>query len=45
MAVARVTINALREQVARIEAEVGTQVFRLDAKIGTTAEVNTTLST
>ena len=45
MVAARVTIDALREQVARIEAEIGTHVSRLDAKIGTTAEVNTTLST
>ena len=39
------TIDALREQVARIEVEVGTQVSRLDAEIGTAAEANTTLST
>ena len=39
-----VTINALREQVARIEAEVGKQVSRLDAEIGTTVDANTTLS-
>ena len=44
MANARMTVDALREQVARIKAEVGTQVSRLDAEIGTT-EANTTLST
>ena len=36
MANARMTVDALREQVSRIEAEVGTQVSRLDAEIGTT---------
>ena len=45
MATARVTVDALREQVARIEVEVGTQVSRLEAEIGTTTEANTTLST
>ena len=45
MAAARVTIDALREQVARIEAKVGTQVSRLDEEIGTATEANTTLST
>ena len=45
MANARMTVEALREQVARIEAEVGTQVSRLDAEIGTTTEANSTLST
>ena len=45
MAAARVTINAMREQVARIEAEVGTQVSRLDIEIGIAVEANTTLST
>ena len=45
MATARMTIDALREQVAMIEAEVGTQVSKLDEKIGTTIEANTTLST
>ena len=45
MANARMTVDALREQVARIEAEVGTQVSRLDAEIGTATEANTTLST
>ena len=45
MVVARVMVDALREQVARIEAEVGTQVSRLDAEIGTTSKANTTLST
>ena len=45
MVAARVTIDALWDQVARIEAEVGTRVSRLDAKIGTTTEANTTLST
>ena len=44
MAAARVTIDALREQVARIEAKVGTQVSRLDEEIGTATEANTTLS-
>ena len=42
MAAARVTIDELREQIARIEADIGTQVPRLDAKIGTTVEANTT---
>ena len=45
MVVARMTIDALWEQVAKIEVEVGTQVSRLDAKLGTVAEANTTLST
>ena len=45
MVAARVTIDELREQVARIEAEVGTQVSRLDTEIGTAAEANITLST
>ena len=45
MANARMTVDALREQVARIEAEVGTQVSKLDAEIGTSTEVNSTLST
>ena len=45
MAAVRVTIDVLREQVARIEAEVGTQVSRLDAEIGTIVEANTTLLT
>ena len=45
MAATRVMIDALQEQVARIEAEVGMQVSRLDAEIGITAEANTTLST
>ena len=45
MVVARVAIDALREQVARIEADIGTQVSRLDEEIGTTTEANTTLST
>ena len=45
MAVARVTIDVLREQVARIEADIGTQVSRLDTEIGTTVKANTTLST
>ena len=45
MANARMMVDALREQVARIEAEVGTQVSRLGAEIGTTTEVNSTLST
>ena len=45
MANARMTVDALREQVARIEAEVGTQVSRLDVEIGTATEANSTLST
>ena len=45
MANARMTVDALREQVAKIEAEVGTQVSRLDAEIGTATEANATLST
>ena len=45
MAAARVTIDALREQITRIEAELGTQVSRLGVEIGTTIEANTTLST
>ena len=45
MDVARMTIDALLEQVVRIEAEVGTQVSRLDVELGTIAEANTTLST
>ena len=45
MAAARVTIDVLREQVERIEAEVGMQVPRLDTEIGAAAKANTTLST
>ena len=45
MIAARVMTDALREQVERIEVEVGTQVSRLDAEIGITTEANTTLST
>ena len=45
MALARVMIDGLREQVARIEADIGTQVSSLDAEIGTAVEVNSTLST
>ena len=45
MANARMMVEALREQVARIEAEVGTQVSTLDAEIGTSTETNSTLST
>ena len=45
MAVARVMIDALREQVARIEAEISMQVSRLDAEIGIATEANTTLLT
>ena len=45
MANARMTVDALHEEVARIEAEEGTQVSRLDAEIGTTTEANSTLST
>ena len=32
MSAARVMVDAVWEQVARIEAEVGMQVYRLDAK-------------
>ena len=45
MATPRVMIDAPREQVARIEAEIDTLVSRLDMEIGTAAEANTTLST
>ena len=45
MAAGRMTIDALREQVARIEAELGTRVSRLDTELGIAAESNTTLST
>ena len=45
MANARMTVEALREQVPRIEAEEGTQVSRLDAEIGTATETNSILST
>ena len=45
MVAARMTIDVLREQVTRIEAEVGTQVSRLDAELGTAVEANTTLLT
>ena len=45
MANARMTVDAPREQVARIEVEVGTQVSRLDAEICTATKANTTLST
>ena len=45
MANGRMTVDALREQVERIEAEVGTQVSRLDVEIGTATEANSTLST
>ena len=45
MATARMTVDALREQGARIKAEIGMQVSRLDAEIGTTTVANTTLST
>ena len=45
MAATRMTINALREQVARIEAQVGTQVSRFDEELGTATEANTTLLT
>ena len=40
-----ITVDALREQVARIEVEIGTQVSRLDADICIETEANTTLST
>ena len=45
MANARMTVDALREQVAMIEAKIGTQVSKLDIEIGTATEANTTLST
>ena len=45
MAATRMTIDALREQVVRIEAEVRTQVSRFDAKLGTAIKANITLST
>ena len=45
MATTRVTIDALREQVVRIEVDIGTQVSRLDIKMGTSVEENTILST
>ena len=45
MVAARVTIDVLREQVTRIEAEVGTQVSRLNAEFDTTTEANKTLAT
>ena len=45
MAAARMTIDALREQVARIEAELGTQMSRPNVELGKTTEANTTLST
>ena len=45
MANARMTVDALREQVARIKAEIGTQVSRLDVEISTATEANTTHST
>ena len=42
---ARMTVDVLCEQIASIEDEIGTQVSRLDAEIGTTTDGNTTLST
>ena len=45
MAAARVAVDALREQVARIEVKIGTQVSGLDVEIGTATEASTTLST
>ena len=45
MANARMTVDALREQVVRIKAEIGTQVSRLDVEISTATEANTTHST
>ena len=45
MVATRVTIDALCEQVVRIEANIGTQVSRLEVEIGMATEVNTTLST
>ena len=34
MSTTRVVLDALQEQVARVEAEVGTQVSKLDAELG-----------
>ena len=45
MATVRVTIDALQEQVARVEVKVGSQVSRLDTELGTPTEANMTLST
>ena len=45
MATTRMTVDALRVQVARIEAKVHTQVSTLDVELGTTVEANTTLLT
>ena len=42
---ARQTIDALREQLARLEAVVDTQVTRLDVGLGNAVEANSTLST
>ena len=42
---ARMTVDVLCEKIASIEAEIGTQVSRLDTEIGTATEGNTTLST
>ena len=44
MVALRMTIDVLREQVARIEPEVGKQVSMLNAELGTATEANTTLS-
>ena len=42
---ARQTIDALREQLARLEAVVDTQVTRLEVGLGNAVEANSTLST
>ena len=41
----RVTIDALREQVSRVENEFGMQVSQLDAELGTITDANTNLLT
>ena len=43
--VARQTMEALRDQLARLEAVVDTQVARLDVGLGNAAEANSALST
>ena len=42
---ARQTIDALREQLARLEVVVDTQVTRLDVGLGNAVEAKSTLST
>ena len=41
----KVTLDALWEQVARLETELGTYVSRLDVEMGTSAEATTSVST